>query len=317
VEFKHYSSESVWKKVSELLPANNRIDENNKPTEYYWSYGDYSIHIDHYYKSHCKAKVILLHGVGGNGRLLSFIAVPLYKRGFEVIAPDLPGYGLTYTKDTVTYEHWLEVVNALIDEELRKDDRPIFLFGFSAGGMLSYQAACVNKKVSGLIVTNLLDQRIQEVRDCSAISKTISRLGTPLLKLTSKLNHNIKIPMKLIANMKAIVNDKKLLKLLLKDKLSSGTKVSVKFILTLLDASPVIEPHEFKICPLLLVHPANDRWTPVKLSLLFFNRLKCEKELLMLQNAGHFPIEEPGISQLEDYSVNFINEVISRINKNS
>jgi alpha-beta hydrolase superfamily lysophospholipase len=308
----YYSSEPTWKQITKLLPINNRIDDNFKPTEYHWKCGENYIHIDRYSSNNSKAKIILLHGVGGNGRLLSFIAVPLYKRGFEVIAPDLPGYGLSKNVNNAVYEDWIEVVNALINEEIKNDSRPVFLFGLSAGGMLAYQTACINKKVSGLIVTNILDQRIQEVRDNSAVNKTLSRLGMPILKLISSINGDIKIPMKLVANMKAIVNNKNLLDLLIKDKLSSGASVSVKFILTLLKAAPAIEPEGFNLCPLLLVHPEDDRWTPVDLSLLFFNRLKCKKKLFMLQNAGHFPVEEPGICQLEDYAVEFINELINK-----
>jgi alpha-beta hydrolase superfamily lysophospholipase len=167
-------------------------------------------------------------------------------------------------------------------------------------------------RVSGLIVINILDQRIQEVRDNSAVNKTISRIGMPILKLISSINGNIKIPVKIVANMKVIINNKNLLNLLIKDKLSSGASVSIEFILTLLKAAPAIEPEGFDQCPLLLVHPDDDRWTPVDLSLLFFNRLKCKKKFFMLQNAGHFPVEEPGICQLEDYVVEFINELINK-----
>ena len=42
-----------------------------------------------------KHKLILLHGGGGNGRLLSPIGVFFQKLGYECIAPDLPGFGLT------------------------------------------------------------------------------------------------------------------------------------------------------------------------------------------------------------------------------
>ena len=49
------------------------------------------VHLDVYSNDHAPAKIILIHGVGGNGRVLSFIGAPLYSMGYEVIAPDLPG----------------------------------------------------------------------------------------------------------------------------------------------------------------------------------------------------------------------------------
>src|SRR4051812_296462 len=45
-------------------------------------------------------------------------------------------------------------------------------------------------------------------------------------------------------------------------------------------------------CPVLLVHPAADRWTDVSISLPFFEGLRVPKRLVMLENAGHFPVEE-------------------------
>ena len=293
-----------------LLPPNNRISESIRPEEYFWRWKDSDIHIDRYINQDAKAKVILLHGVGGNGRLLSFIGGPLYRNGFEVIAPDLPGYGLTICRSNIDYRLWIDMVHDLILEELEKDEKPIFLFGLSAGGMLAYQVACLNNNISGLIATNVLDQRNQQVRDASATNKYVSKIGIPILRLLHFINNDIKLPMKLVTNMRAIVNDKKLLKLLLADRTSSGANVPINLMLSLITSKPQIEPEEFTDCPFLLVHPEKDNWTPLELSLLFFDRLKCKKEITILENAGHFPIEEPGITQLEISVVEFINRII-------
>ncbi|KJS20675.1 MAG: hypothetical protein VR72_12860 [Clostridiaceae bacterium BRH_c20a] len=309
--YKSYSEIGLWSEIIKLLPIQNQIKGRSEPVEVYTELKDNKVHLDCYLNPAARAKVILLHGVGGNGRLLSFIGVPLHIRGFEVIAPDIPGYGLTIVNNkNVDYAEWIHTVNDLIDREFEKDDRPIFLFGLSAGGMLAYQVACINKKISGLIATNILDQSIQEVRDASAINKYVSRMGVPMLGFLYRINNNLKLPMRYVANMRAIVNDKKLLRLLISDKTSSGAMVSVRFMLSLLNTTPAIEPEEFDLCPFLLAHPEDDKWTPMKLSLLFFNRLKCEKKTVILENAGHFPIEQPGIIQLEDGVVNFINDIL-------
>ncbi|MFZ5645663.1 MAG: alpha/beta hydrolase [Bacillota bacterium] len=303
---KSYEDVPIWDEIPKLLPEKNRINKINKPDEVFWNWGNSEIHLDYYKNTDSKVKVILLHGVGGNGRLLSFIGVPLHKHGYEVIAPDLPGYGISKISEVVSYQHWVQLVNDLIIFERQKDDRPVVLFGLSAGGMLAYHAACINKKVSGLIVTNILDQRVQEVRDGSAANKYISRIGVPVLTALSHINDRIKLPMKAIANMNAIVNNDRLLKLLIKDKNSSGASVPLRFLISLINAAPAIEPESFTICPLLMVHPEKDRWTPLKLSKLFYDRLKCQKHLVMLENAGHFPIENPGLEQLEQAVVSFL-----------
>ena len=95
------SNTSSWKKVQEYLPEKSRLTESCLPDEYFVGIGRFGIHIDHYRVKEPKARIILFHGVGGNGRLLSFIAVPLMKQGYEVICPDLPLYGMTEYYGTV------------------------------------------------------------------------------------------------------------------------------------------------------------------------------------------------------------------------
>ena len=309
-----YSEQKTWQLIQKYLPRHNRITDDHYPIEEFWSWENNKIHLDTYRNPVAKARVILLHGVGGNGRLLSFIGVPLYKNGIEVIAPDLPGYGYSEMNEgVIDYSLWIDLVNDLINHELQRDHRPIFLLGLSAGGMLAYHSACVNKKVSGLIVTNLLDQRIQDVRDASAINIVMSRLGVHLINLLNNVSGKTQLPMKLVANMKAIVNDKNILKLLLKDKTSSGSRVSIRFIHSLMNEAPKIEPEAFNSCPLLLAHPEKDQWTGLNLSKLFFDRLNTEKDLKLLKNAGHFPIEEPGLKQLEKYTIDFIERIIGEV----
>lgn len=87
---------------------------------------------------------------------------------------------------------------------------------------------------------------------------------------------------------------------------SSGARVSLAFIHTMLNPVLKTEPEDFKSCPFLLVHPAEDHWTDLKYSLLFYQRLACEKHTIILEGAGHFPIEEPGLMQLEQACVAFL-----------
>lgn len=308
--FNSYNDLQIWSEIPKHFPEKSKINDLNRPQEVFWNWKDNKIHLDYYRNLNSKVKVILLHGVGGNGRLLSFIAVPLHKCGYEVIAPDLPGYGISKLSKVEDYSDWISMLNDLINDEIKKDGKPVILFGLSAGGMLAYHSACMNGNISGLIVTNLLDQRLQDVRDGSAANKLVSRIGIPLLRVLLKINDNIRLPMKAIANMNAIVNDDQLLKLLIKDKTSSGASVPLRLIMSLVDAEYEIEPEDFNICPVFMVHPENDMWTPINLSRLFFDRLDCEKELVVLKDAGHFPIEKGAVDQLEKYVVAFIDRIL-------
>lgn len=308
-----YEATRPWREIQGFLPEENRISPDNRPREDWWEWKGNMIHLDRYPAPRSAVKIILLHGVGGNGRLLSFMAVPLRRAGYEVIAPDLPGYGLNRMRDArFTYDDWIEMIVALVGAERARDGRPAVLFGMSAGGMLAYQAACLHEGVVGLVATCLLDQRVAEVREGSAITPFMGRIAIPLLGLLRRLFPAMMFPMKVVARMRAIVNDEGLLRILLRDRTSSGARVPVSFLHTLMTTSPAIEPEGFTGRPFLLVHPEKDLWTPVHLSRLFFDRLACEKKLVLLENAGHFPIERPGIVQMEEAVLEFLSSLTKR-----
>lgn len=300
-----YQNDDCMKKLQTYLPTENRLTSENMPDEYFYDLGDISLHIDHYRVEKPKATIVLFHGVVGNGRLLSLIAIPLHKQGYEVICPDLPLYGYTKYKGTIFYDNWVDVGVSVV-KHYYKENIPIFVFGFSSGGMLAYQVACKCLWVSGIMASCLLDQRIPIVTKKTAISPLVATISKPLLSLFHKPFAKLKIPMKFVGNMKAIVNNRELAKLLMSDVRSSGTKVSIAFLYSMLNPKIEIEPEQFNICPLLLVHPENDYWTDVSLSRLFFDKLNCEKELVMLAKAGHLPIESQGLKQLETACINFI-----------
>lgn len=303
----NYQSDFFWKRIQDYLPVYNRLTPETEPLEYFICIQNGSIHIDHYKIEQPKARIVLFHGIGGNGRLLSFIAVPLMKNGYEIICPDLPPYGYSKYKGTVTYDLWVKYGVEIV-RSFQRDDIPIFLFGLSAGGMLAYQVANECENIRGIMVTCILDFRDKYVMKQTARSPFIAIIGNALLSVTYKVVGPIKVPMKMVANMKAIANNKQLAELLMKDKKSSGARVPLAFIQSMLHPVIKIEPEDFTTCPFLLVHPGDDRWTDIKLSLLFYDRLACEKELHILEGAGHFPIEETGLNQLEKACINFLSK---------
>jgi alpha-beta hydrolase superfamily lysophospholipase len=238
---------------------------------------------------------------------LSFLAVPLVKYGFTVICPDLPGYGFSEYKGMVTYKSWVDVGDYIVKNEI-KNGKNIFLMGLSAGGMLAYNISCINN-ISGLIVTNILDNRKQEVIKYSAKNKIIGVYGIKIMHKMPFFIKKIKVPIKMVTNMSGIVNNRNVLKLLLKDKTGAGNNISINFLLTMMSYIPLLEAEQFNKIPVLLAHPENDKWTPLHISELFFDKINSIKYKIILENAGHFPIEEPGINQLISGIIDFINKV--------
>nr|WP_298678665.1 alpha/beta hydrolase [uncultured Treponema sp.] len=300
-----YTNDEIWKKLQAFLPEHNRISASCAPFETFSAFGEANIHIDVYNERNSNGvTLVLFHGVGGNGRLLSFIAVPLARRGYKIVCPDLLGYGYTEYEGVPSYKTWIDTGVHIVQQELQHGEK-LFVLGLSAGGMLAYNVACSVQGVSGVIVTTLLDNRLKPVREYSAKNKLHARFALPLLRFMPKQMQRLKIPVKAVTNMNAIVNNNRVLSLLLQDKRGAGASVHLGFLCSMIESIPAVEPEAFEI-PLLLCHPEKDCWTPEWISRLFFARIRSAKELCTLKNAGHFPIEQPGITQLEESVVSFI-----------
>ena len=114
--------------------------------------------------------------------------------------------------------------------------------------------------------------------------------------------------MSLASKMSALVNNKAALKACLRDPTSAGKWVTMKFLSSLTTYKPMVEPEAFTVCPILLTQPEKDTWTPLHLSEIFLKRVnRVTTKVVMLNNAGHYPLEQPGLTQLCDAVVDFIN----------
>ena len=304
-----YSNQSQWEAIMANLPQSLQLSSDQLPQEETWNWKGNGVHIDRYDTPNAKCKVILHHGVGTNGRQMTLlIGQRLSLHGYAVVAPDNLGYGVTeVTQSKVKFDDWVDLLSDLIDKEVEKDGLPVFLFGLSAGGMISYHAAGKNKKVKGIVGLTFLDERIKQVCKETVIHPLIA----PLVPLVNALGNTpvinrIKIPMKWVSKMYTLTNDKKLLKNFLKDRTSSGALVSLEFLSSFMSYVPPVEAKDFDVCPILLAQPEDDRWTRELLSTLSLKNIKSEFTIKTLNNAGHYPIESPGREQLETYFVEFL-----------
>lgn len=301
-------TEDYWKKYQRFFPVDLRINDNNLPTEEWWDWNDYHIHLDRMSVSGSKIKVILIHGAGGNGRLLAPYARMLQVHGYDVVSPDLPPYGLSYTESlkSLDYHDWIIIISEFIEQELKRDGKSIVLLGASIGGMLAYHAASMSKQVKGLVVTTFVDTSNQKVRDQIAPNKVISRLGKFTMDNFPFVFDSFRISVSKVSRMKLITNNFDLTKLIMNDPRAAGTKIPLRFLRTFLNVKPIIEPEYFDACPILLIHPEVDPMTPFNLSESFYKRLNCKKRCVILEGAGHFPVEQPGVEQMKTAVLNFL-----------
>ena len=93
--------------------------------------------------------------------------------------------------------------------------------------------------------------------------------------------------------------------------MGGGNVVPARFLRTLMDTAPDLEPEDFAVCPVLLAHPGVDRMTAIALSRRFFDRLGGPKRMVVLEGASHMPTEHPGIDQLQTEVVAFVRGIVA------
>jgi alpha-beta hydrolase superfamily lysophospholipase len=295
-----YADHPTWRLYQPYFPESMRCTPETMPREEWWSWRGLDVHLDRAAAPNAKLKVIVLHGAGAYGRVMAPAAVLAQRYGYETVAPDLPGYGLTRVPwSQFDYPSWVDCVCDLIDAEIARDGMPVALFGVSLGGLLAYQAAAKSRKVVGLIATTLADMREESVRRDFARHPLLGTFGISLLDSLSFALDGLPLPMAYVSKMDNISNDPTLSRLCKRDRLGGGNWVPARFLRTLLATTPAIEPEDFDVCPVLLAHPGVDHMTDIAASRRFFERLRGKKRMVVLEGASHMPTEHPGVDQLE------------------
>jgi len=299
------ADDPTWRAIQTFLPSELRFGPGLMPTSSFWAWQGHQVHLDRFAQPDSPVTLVLLHGVGTNGRQLSLIVGgPLWRRGLESVAVDLPPYGQTRPARgvTVTYDDWVRLVCDVIAAERRRSGRPIMLFGLSAGGMLAYHVAAIDRQVAGIIGTTFLDQRVPLVRDATARNLFMSRVGGALAaSLAGTPLGRLAMPMRLASKMHTLVNNPAVLRIMLRDRSSAGSWATLRFLHSYLSYQPAVEPEDFAVCPILLTQPGADRWTPADLSAPLLSRIRrVAVRTVQLAGAGHYPLEQPGLTQLAD-----------------
>ncbi|WP_395308104.1 alpha/beta hydrolase [Mycobacterium sp. AMU20-3851] len=248
-------------------------------------------------------RAILVHGGGGySGALwpLAGLVAADPEIDVEVLAPDLPLYGYTEEPDpgSVRYTDWIDLLCDIVAAERARDDRPIILFGASMGGMLAYEVAHRTGLVDAVLATCLLDTADPVVRRAVARHPSLGRVGARALRAISPLLGSVRLPIRWLADMSAMSNDPALSRLCAADPRGGGARVPLGFLSSWLNHRHTA-PKQYRGAPVTLVAPAADAWTPPELSLRFLQQISGDTTAVLLQRCGHYPIEEPGLTQLE------------------
>ncbi|ONM48901.1 alpha/beta hydrolase [Nocardia donostiensis] len=280
-----------------FLPSDLHPDPDLQPVSTWWNRCGDDVHIERTSRVDADVRMLLVHGAGGHAAAMWPFAALAAEQGFEVSVPDMPGYGRTRVRNKrgIRYPDWVDCLTDLIRDQYAADPRPLVVLGASMGGMLAYEAAARTGLAAVVGATCLLDPRLPQVRAAIARRPWLGRYGPRLL---SPAVDGLRVPMRWMANMGAMSNDSELTQVVATDTRGGGVSMPLGFLRTYLQSVPQVEPEAFTTCPVWLVHPGADAWTPLSLSETFFNRIAAPTKLIVLDNAGHYPIETPGIHQL-------------------
>ncbi len=304
-----YAEVTNWREYDKLLPPAFRLSALD-PVEERWSWHDISVHIDRLPAPDAPIKLIVVHGIGGYGRIVLGFGAPFHPELCEVVAPDNPCYGLTtLPRGRIELSTWTSMLSDLVEHEVERDGRPVVVFGGSLGGMVAYHAACT-APVKGLVATAFVDMTDPEVAVGVSRFESLSKFTIPLARRTPRWMGGLRLPGRYLGKMNAISNDPRLSRLVAKDRFGGRTKIPLSLLQSLMDTAPAVAPEDFDRCPVLLVHPGMDHMTDIRFSRRFFDRLATpDKEIVVLEGAGHWPIEEPGATQMNEAVRHFVEEI--------
>ena len=281
-----------------FLPQHHRRAASLVPESTWWRWHGHRAHIACAPDPGAPARVLLVHGAGGHSGALWPIAALVASRGIDVSAVDLPLYGRTTSPDptAVRYDTWIDLLVDLVEAE--HDHRPLVLLGASIGGLLAYEVAARSPHVAAVAATCLLDPGDWRARTHMTRAAALGVLGGPLSALARGGLERTMVPMNAVANLRRMSRDRALSRLCAIDPRGGAARVPLGFLASYLRFAHT--PPERNRTPVTLLHPGRDAWTPIELSARVLSRAAGPAELVVLRECGHFPVEDPGVTDLVD-----------------
>ncbi|RRO15667.1 alpha/beta hydrolase [Saccharopolyspora rhizosphaerae] len=283
-----------------FLPASYRRRASEvAPTSTWWNWRGGRVHIARAAAPEASARALVVHGAAGYSAALWPVCAPIAGMA-EVLMPDLPPYGSSVVPrpGRIRYGDWVELLCELVLVESRRDNRPLVLVGASMGGMLAYEVAARTGLASAVVATCLLDPSDPVARRHAARG-AVGSVPLPALALLERIAGSVRVPMRWLADEHKMSRNPELSALCAADPKGGGAATPLG-LLTSFARFEHTPPENFTDTPVVLTHPAADDWTPPELSTRFLDRVKAPTTLVVLENCGHYPAEEPGLTQLAE-----------------
>lgn len=295
MEEKKYFDKDYWKNYMDKCFGSELIDKWHEHVKEDWikSNGK-NIHLEIYDTGNLESPTLIFsHGIAGYARVLLPFLVPIREKGYNIIAPDLQGYGYNDgIKGDFEWDIHLQNLKDTVDYARKRFKGKVILGGASMGGPLAYATAARYQNVDALACWCLWDFSDKEFMLNETNTKQFTYMLMPILKILSLIIGKMRIKTYALVSYDTL-SDSKELNQLVKNDPQAGTHITLKGATSLvLHSKPDIPHHEFTI-PVLVVQPGGDRMTPVKYIEKTFKQLGSnKKKYIKIDYCAHFPLEK-------------------------
>ncbi|MBD3229605.1 MAG: alpha/beta fold hydrolase [Candidatus Lokiarchaeota archaeon] len=290
---KSYKEYNTWHDY--CLEMNPEKIESVIDEEYIES-NDREIHLDIYGRTEDKNNnIIFIHGTSVYSRFYCEFLYELYKKGFRIIAPDLPGHGLSDGKSGhFTIKYLTSVIYDLTSHVIENYGDRIALMGSSLGGILTLYSVANDERIKAGVCHNaaiLNEGAHKKIVKVKGIYKLLKPLVPFLAKIAPILRFsvwNYLPPRELVQKEEWF--DK--IDILLSDELLSD-KYTLKSLATQMTA-PLKKPIGKIETPILIINGSDDILFSVEYMEEIYEKLKNspQKRLEIIPETSHLILHE-------------------------
>jgi pimeloyl-ACP methyl ester carboxylesterase len=288
-----HQGENFWKNYMEIWFGKELISkwEKNVKIERIKS-GNREINVEVYNSGKPNSSTIVFsHGIAGYARVLLPFLIPLFEKGYNIVAPDLMGFGYnTGLKGDYTWNNHLENLKDATLFAKNKFTGKVFLGGASMGGPLAYATDARYNCADGLICWCLFDFADKEFINKETNTKRLTYPLLPFLKLSSALLGKMRLKTEYFVSYDTLTESTEFNHLLKEDP-QAGTLISLRGATSLVTQSKPDVLHAQYNKPVLVCQPENDRMTPAYYTQKVFEKLKSTQNKYVPFIGGHFPID--------------------------
>ncbi len=238
-----------------------------------------------------KPTIVFAHGIAGYARILLPFLIPLFEKGYNIVAPDLEGYGYNHrVKGDFTWDVHLQNLKDTVDYAKTIFKGKVFLGGASMGGPLAYTTDVRYHCADGLICWCLWNLADREFMRKETTTKRLTYLMLPLFKLFSSLFGKLRLKTYYFISYDTLTDSREFNDLLKNDP-QAGTLIALRGAMSLITLSKPDKDYDKYEKPVLVCQPEQDEMIPSYYTKKTFQKLKSNKKEYCSFNGAHFPTD--------------------------